>query len=365
MPSSTKKPSATRAKENIDIAHDVVEKFIQSLTWREPYKTKWDRFYKMYRGVLEETNYPWQSNVWVPVSFSTVETVVPRLVSNRPQIDKMGMNVILPEAVKEMCIYGTTILKVFWLKKEGNIFQKEMVDENMPEIGTVTTDKEGIIYNGPKCEVVDLYDFFIDPRATTIDEAEWVIHRTVRSYEYIMGMAKEGKYKNTQLLKDSSSFASNDDQKSERRSAIGLSLPDTMKNQNLVELLECWWDDRIVTIANRSIVIREDKNPYKHGKKPFVACVDQKVPHEFYGTGELEPIETLQYELNDRRNQRMDNVTLVLNRMWKVVNGMGVDEDELVSGAGGVVHMDNSGAVDVFPMQDVTSSSYQEDSGKV
>ena len=35
--------------------------------------------------------------------------------------------------------------------------------------------------------------------------------------------------------------------------------------------------------------------------------------------GEIEPIEYLQYELNDTRNQRMDNVNLIINRMWKGV----------------------------------------------
>jgi hypothetical protein len=385
MPLS-KKPSAIRAKDNKDLAHDIKEKFTHSLTWRTPYTTKWDRFYKLYRSVLDKINYPWQSNIFVPMSFSTVETVVPRLVSNRPQIDilprkpedaiyadvmnklidyqwdKMGMNVLLPEAVKEMCIYGTTILKVYWDIQKDEVIQKEVVDENMPELGTVNVPKKDtIIYNGPCVEVVDLYDFFIDPEAITIKDADWVIHRTLRTKDYIHEMAKTGKYKNVQLLEDLAVSPSFDDQKQGRRVSRGDSIPETTTEDKMIELLEYWEDDRVVTVANQSIVIRDEKNPYRHGWKPFVYCVDQKVPHEFYGIGEIEPIESLQYELNDRRNQRMDNVTLILNRMWKVVNGMGVDEDELISGAGRVVHMDNMNAVDVFPMQDVTSSSYNEE----
>ena len=144
-----KKPKAIRALENTELARDIVTKFTSTVAWRTPYKNKWDRFYKMYRGVLDETNYPWQSNIWVPLSFSTIETVVPRLVSNRPQIDimprepnderyaqimgkiidyqwdQMNMNVIMPEAVKEMCIYGTVILKTFWYKEEDDV-----IDDN-------------------------------------------------------------------------------------------------------------------------------------------------------------------------------------------------------------------------------------------
>jgi hypothetical protein len=142
-------------------------------------------------------------------------------------------------------------------------------------------------------------------------------------------------------------------------------MPDDIEQREggkqLYELIEYWEDDRVVTIANRNIVIRDEENPYRHGKKPFVRLVDQAVPHEFLGIGELEPIESLQYELNDRRNQRMDNITLILNRMWKVKNGANVDEDELVSDAGGVVHTDDMAGIDSLQMPDVTSSSYNEE----
>lgn len=381
-----KKPKSLRALENTELAKDIVNKFTSTIAWRTPYKNKWDRFYKMYRGVLEETNYPWQSNIWVPLSFSTIETVVPRLVSNRPQIDilprepndekyaqlmgkvidyqwdQMNMNVLLPEAVKEMCIYGTVILKAYWYKEESNVIDKQMVDEQMPELGQVEVEENKTIYNAPKVEVVDLYDFFVDPKATTIDNAEWVIHRSMRSLDYLHEMMEDGKYKNIKLLEDeASSFAGWDDEKQMRRNTIGISMPVEQKNDKLIEILEYWTDERVVTVANRKIIIRDQENPFRHGKKPFIVCVDQKIPHEFYGMGELEPIETLQYELNDRRNQRMDNVTLILNRMWLVQNGKNVDEDELVSDAGGVVHTDDPNAIQQLILPDVTSSSYQEE----
>ena len=381
-----KKPKSLRALENTELAKDIVNKFTSTVAFRTPYKNKWDRFYKMYRGVLDETNYPWQSNIWVPLSFSTIETVVPRLVSNRPQIDilprepndekyakimskiidyqwdQMNMNVLLPEAVKEMCIYGTVILKAFWYKEESDVIDKQMVDDEMPELGQVEVEENKTIYNAPKVEVVDLYDFFVDPKATTIDNAEWVIHRSMRTIDYLHEMMEDGKYKNIKLLEDeATSFVGTDDEKQQRRSTIGISMPVEQNTDKLIEILEYWTDERVITVANRKIIIRDQENPFRHGKKPFISCVDQKIPHEFYGMGELEPIETLQYELNDRRNQRMDNVTLILNRMWLIKNGQNVDEDELVSDAGGVVHTDDINAVQQLVLPDVTSSSYQEE----
>ena len=92
-----------------------------------------------------------------------------------------------------------------------------------------------------------------------------------------------------------------------------------------MEILEYWEDERVITVADGRVVIRDDKNPYSCGK-PFIHIVDQVVPHEFYGIGEIEQIESLQYELNDWRNHRMDGKTLTLNPMWWVPPGVDLDD---------------------------------------
>jgi hypothetical protein len=378
----------TKAKSNETLAQDIVNKFNHSLTWRNPFKEKWDRFYKMYRSYLDDTAYPWQSNVWVPYSFSTIETLAPRMVARRPQIDVMPREAadeeyadiqsklidfeweamkaddIIEDAVKSQLMYGTAILKMFWKTEKADVVKKEQVDETFPELGTVEEEVETTIFDGPTMELVDLYDFFWDPRAIDMESARWVAHRMYRTFEHLEQLQKEGVYKNVKLLEEATMLSA-DDEKSARRGTLGVAMPDELDQKNegkrMIELIEYWEDDRVVTVANRNIVIRDEANPYRHGKKPFVRLIDQSVPHEFLGIGELEPIETLQYELNDRRNQRMDNVTLVLNRMWKVKNGANVDEDELVSDAGGVVHTDDMNGIEDLSMPDVTSSSYNEE----
>jgi len=382
---------STKAKNNQDLASKISGKFSHALTWRQPYKEKWDRFYKMYRSSLDETNYPWQSNLWIPYSFSTVETVAPRMVANKPQIDimpreegdveyakimsqlidfqwdQMEMQVKLPDIVKSILMYGTAIVKVGWLEDKEEKEVKELVDESFPELGEIDVKQEVTNYDGPVVELVDLYDFFVDPAAIDIESARWVIHRTQKTTEELELLQKQGIYKNIDLIKDTKEGNSqgNNEDKAQRYSTIGVSIPveyaDEDEKANKVEILEYWEDNKVVTIANRAIVIREAENPFNHGNKPFVRIVDQSIPHEFYGMGELEPIESLQYELNNRRNQRMDNVTLALNRMWKVKNGANVDEDELVSDAGGVIHTDDINGIEPVLMPDVTGSSYQEE----
>jgi len=373
----------SKARSNETLAKEIVNKYTHSLTWRQPFKEKWDRFYKMYRSYLDDTNYPWQSNVWVPYSFSTVETLAPRMVARRPQIDVMpreaadeeyaeiqsklidfeweAMNAddIMEDAVKSQLMYGTAIIKVFWKTETAEVVKKEPVDETFPE-----EEVEETTFDGPEIELIDLYDFFWDPRAIDIESSRWVAHRMYRGLDHLKELQKQGVYKNISLL-ENAAIVSDDDQKAQRRGVLGVAVPDSLEaneeGKQMIELIEYWENDRVVTVANRSIVVRDEPNPYRHGKKPFVRIVDQSVPHEFLGIGELEPIETLQYELNDRRNQRMDNITLALNRMWKVKNGANVDEDELVSDAGGVVHTDDINGVEPLIMPDVTGSSYNEE----
>lgn len=373
-----------KAKTNQELASQIVDKYTRARTWRQPFVTKWDRFYNMYRSKLDETNYPWQSNIFVPYPYSTVETLVPRLSAGKPQIDilpvepndidnarvmntlidfqwdQMNMNVLLPEVIREMLIYGTAIVKVCWemRKEKRQVFAD--VEEGNPEFGKTQIEEEVTVYDAPKVELVDLYDFFFDPTATDIDSAAWCIHRTKSTLSRLKDLQKSGIYKNVHLVEGSSGTHSNDD-KANRRSTSGIQDEEYYSTDEDVELLEYWEDDRVVVVANDKVIIRDEPNPYYHKSKIFVRVVDVKVPHEFYGLGEMEPIESLVYELNDRRNQRMDNVTLILNKQWKVKNGANVDEDELISTPGGVIHTDVMDGIDPIQTSDVTSSAYQEE----
>lgn len=384
-------PKKPKSVTNKELANTIVSRYTTARNWREPLKQKWDDFYDLYRGVLDSTTKSiWQANIFVPYAFSTIETIVPRLVAGRPQIDVMpreegdtdyarvqnylvdyqwdqcDMDKLLPDIVRQMLIYGTSVVKVYWDKKVETVEEEIEIDPDFPELGSQKVEVEKTTKNQPVVEMVDLYDFFWDPKGFDIDSCGWVAHRTYRSYDYLIKMQKQGLYKNVNLLeKDKNRPFKGETDKITRTTALGTTDPqsvsgDSDKEAN-IELIEYWEDNRVVTIANRTVVIRDDKNPFAHGKKPFVRFVDQSVPKEFCGIGELEPIETLQKELNDMRNQRMDNASLILNRMWLVQNGANVDEDELVSDVGGIIHTDKIEGVQALYPPEIPNSSYREE----
>lgn len=376
-----------KAKE-ADILDKVIRDFDSAVMTRAPHEEKWVRWYKLYRSYTEKKDTG--ANLFIPYTFSAIESVVPRLIStmfasrpfigvlpvNEESVDKAKMHEKLLDYqltqrintielasmwIKEALMYGTSHIKPVWRYEIRNVKQKVPVTSILGvSMESKYQDTEIVAYDDPHVEHIDIWDIYVDPDATSVDDAEYVVHRVFRTKEHIKRMAQNGIYKNIEKIGNSFSPTSSDEIGSEERmSSIGLSK--SPKQQDKIELLEYWTDERIIVVANRSAIIRNEPNPFWHGKKPFIRIVDHPVPHEYYGIGEIEPIEYLQYELNDTRNQRMDNVNLVLNRMWKVLRGADIVPEQLISRPGGFIEVDDMGDIEEIKFTDVTSSSYKEE----
>lgn len=341
--------------------------------------------YEMFRSWLKlyhqipDQRPTFRANLFIPLVYPIVSTILPRMVANLPkfryepreesdnqaieqmsklvdyQMDRMNFFKHLKMWVKDTLIYGTGIAKIFWKRD----------------------DEEE--YNDPYLELVDLLDFFPDPKATEIDSGDFMIHRTVVSLSFLKqqkGPEGEDLYTNLEQVKESF----NDDDPARRFSTnnramtVGeidaqrsLGSPYRQSVSTQVELLEYWGinpdkEDKewVYTVANRAVVIRSTENPFE-GRRPFIKMHVDPINHEFFGKGVIEPIEHLQLELNDTRNQRMDNVNLVLNRMWGMLRGANTDKQDLVSKPGGIIEMDVPNGVYPIETPDVTQSAYQEE----
>jgi hypothetical protein len=129
-------------------------------------------------------------------------------------------------------------------------------------------------------------------------------------------------------------------------------------------LYEYWEHDRVITVAEEKVVIRDEENPYWHCQLPFVAGRICTVENEFYGVGIPEMIESLQNELNDVRNARMDNVTLAMNKMFVATRSSDILKqfpDGVVPTEPGLIILSNEPeGIQQLPMTDVTQSSYAD-----
>lgn len=101
---------------------------------------------------------------------------------------------------------------------------------------------------------------------------------------------------------------------------------------------------------------------YYHGQRPFVIGTAIIETHKIFPSGIPELGRSVQQELNEVANQRLDNVKLVLNKRWFVRRGSQTDIKSITRNAPGSVTMVGDLVNDVRgeEFNDVTGSSYQE-----
>ena len=333
----------------------VVNRYISTSKFRSPLITRWTEFYKKWRNYLPPQQDIYRSNLFIPYSFQVVETIVPRLVAQSPKIT------VLPQepSDEENATVNEDVLKWQWERVKLNEKIELMVRSGL--IYGVGFLKIGWKKDMPTIENVDILDLFIDPDATTLDNAEFVIYRTFKTIDEIKSNLN---YKNTDLVEG---LVSNDQKEglSERLSIQGLSTPTQFrdKQSKKIEILEYWEDDKLCVVAGRKVLLREETNPYSHKKKPFVYFQDYTVPNEFYGIGEIEHIEKLQEEANSLRNQIMDNTKLITNRMWKIKRSGAVNPRNVTSKPGGMIlvnEKDDIDPLDVIPIPSQVVTIEQE-----
>lgn len=306
------------------------------------------------------------SKIYNPYSWANVETIVPRMVAQKPIVeykprepmddfsseihtalfkywwDQDGAFGKVVSWIKNALIYGTGVAKIYWKTTEKEVTSYEFGQDGKPlldENGEFITNVDTVVdFDDPCLEVVNMYDFFLDPEARNIQDAQWAIHRYYKSFDEL---ESAGYYKNLKRLKRylTSKIEKSPEETERKELAFGHAgeYDETVDN---IEIWEMWDKDGLTVMAAGEIIIREQANPFWHGKKPFIALNDSIIPQEFYGKGEIEPVIKLQHALNTIQNQIIDNRTQILMNMWKIT-GENVDESELIYRPNGVIHLSN------------------------
>jgi hypothetical protein len=405
----------------------VQRKFKMAQQARAPHEARWLTYYKAYRSfVTPRKTGQWRSQTWMPISFYVIETVLPRLCASLPSAtvnpvgpedvdpaetmeellhwaeDKSELFPQMVASVKDSLMYGTGILKVGYGEKKGfNIVDEPLMEQTTVSVATGEADIDGtpmmqempgeptpkldaegneivqtvreeyITYAGPIAESVDLENFFPDPMGDDVPTCRFVIHRVYRDAAHIRAKIKDGTYR----VPDREDWRRYLDNKTTNKALQRLAEIDRGGGEpseegldkDLFPLLEFHTKDYVVTVAGEDaegILLRAIRNPFAHGEIPFIRVVDHIVPHEFFGVGELEPLEGIQDQLNAIWNARLDNIKLTLNKMYAVVADYMMDPNELVNRPGGVVRFREGLPLEqVFreiDMGEVTGAAYTE-----
>ena len=385
------------------------EQWLQSSGYYE----EWRTWHDLYRNIPKSKKYAWQSNIFIPMTMSKVETAISNLQGvlfslNPPfevkpregndavqadlikkliayQFDVSGTILTFTDFLRNLCIYGTAISKVIWdVKIEDRV---EWMDVYEPYIdifgmqignkfvGQRPQEKKKQVYACPKMINCNIADIFPDPSAIEIQDG-WIIHRTRRSLDYLLQMHKNfPEVYNSEVLKLTDEDATEQqDAKEEIESNMGrLTKPSVSrtKGEGAIELLERWGlypvkDETgtrlvpyLMTVANGKYLIRDGKNPYWHGQNPFIKATYVNNPNEFYGIGIPEILEDLQNNLNEIINQRNDNISFAMNLPAIAPRGSGLNQKNYVMMPGKLFTPEDSvDSLKFLEIQNVTRDSF-------
>lgn len=317
---------------------------------RKGKESQWQRWYKLYRSYAERKKWPHSVNLFIPLVWSTVESFIPRLVTQKPTVEvasrgdenieaasfhrqliefqwaDLKLPMVIADWVKESLIYGTAIVKVGWEKRTAPRKFKIVMDD-----GSVQEhlDEEFVVADSPFVSLVPLENFYPEPGAPDIEQARYVCERYKATYFEIKDMAEQLGWNSAAVAEleskqtgSSVDATGEDNARSEKETTFGSSDSAAAKQEAEIwefEVIEYWEDGRYcVFVTDPEILLMNDLNPFWHGKKPYLRIVDNSLPGEFHGVGEPETLNSIQTELNAMHNLGLEGINRAVFQMFKV-----------------------------------------------
>lgn len=331
-----------------NLVNEIYFKFKESMIAKSEVTKKIQEHLDAWKGdyFVNNTIPEYKSNEVSNFVYSIVETIRPIMLDGNPGIQATARNPLGIEKSNSIQI----ALDYEWER------------EKMPlklQTSLITTLVTGtmvfaLIWDGKagkagevRCVPINPLNFYPDPLATCVDDAEYCIYATYKNVNQLKKL-----FPNKANLLDGGNI------KFEELIA-NRKIDARVDNQVLV--LECWMKDfsvvefeneqtkqkekklqypngRVVTCAPELGLLLSDKeNPYKDGEFPFLIWKDIDVPFEFWGRGEVDQLLSPQKYVNDLNNQVIDNAKLTANMPWIIDKNAGIGFGKLTNRPGLVI----------------------------
>ncbi len=224
-------------------------------------------------------------------------------------------------------IYGTGIGEIIVKTEKEYIPATQAIPgvANAAAIGVQEKDRIAV-----KIKPVNPKNFLIDPNADSVDDALGVaIEKYVSIHKVVAGI-ESGIYKKVDIAPqydDSSLEATQDlrafeDDKVKLLTYYGLVpkeyLTEDEEKEEYEEIFSegsvadehCNLVEAIVVIANDSVLLKAEANPYMMKDRPVVAYQDDTVPGRFWGRGTMEKAYNMQKAIDGQLRAQMDSMAL-------------------------------------------------------
>lgn len=297
---------------------------------------RWQNSQYLYNGNRVKRGYVGITDTFVPMSFSTVETLTSGLFGSKPKFAFMAPQ----DKSDQKTDILNSLLDYYWDKDQWSL-KIINTGRNMFKLGTAV-DYFFWDIDHPRLINVPIRDFFISPTSGSLDEycTGYCGRRflttidELKQFEIIDFDSKpdedgnyqmKPKYSNLDNIPDGTKGENTDKQEKDLWYGSTVSEP----NKKQIEVIEYWTVDKTISVANRSVVIEDSENYFKskdraNGSKypkgllPFADARDYVDESLFYAKGEIDIMGDENELLNDITNQNIDAITYTLNPMFRL-----------------------------------------------
>lgn len=202
-------------------------------------------------------------------------------------------------------VYGGQPMKVHW--RFEKVSRKVLKPSGLREVVDL------VVFDQPTITLIDPRDFMYDPRATSMADCRYVFHRMRVTYEELEGRKRsDGSplYKNLKELKD---YVNSSEHKNDLRLDHDNSGERDKARSEGIEVVEMWTKNRLLVVACGKHILRDEPNPFLHGRLPFEVAVVQPSLNDVYGQSVMWALEDIQELLWTLDNANMDSLKFRLN----------------------------------------------------
>lgn len=371
----------------------VLEQVIREISRSEAalgdWKAKVVKYYELYQLVQRKKHYEGLASIFVPETLRAVETIVAKLysmITGQPdwfqyagrdnngddgaaialtqltmyQMDENNFKARLMDCLRQMVIAGLCVRKIGWDYQEVKRKRKGKANGGeLKEEANYETVKD--VWTFEPVEILSFHISDINIPYNDLQKATWIGEQYLVEKNYINERMRRAWFSSKMKKELDTAIAPSNSQATnlniQKLQTSGFS---NIDNKGKIELIERWglvpveWvlDDAqmreegysegeliegVVVIANRVAILKLERNPFWHNTKPYVACPYIPKENELPGIGVPQIGESLQEEINDTRNQTMDNKTLILATMWLKTRGSGIKNSDLRIRPNGVI----------------------------
>jgi hypothetical protein len=353
---------------------------------------------------LRDAKDSWGAQLHIPLSYRTIETLVPAAIAQRPRMlylprrqlwaknvpnvrvlidyqqDQIDIDLPFQAVMRSGRINGLGVGKTIWRTEWGTRRRAKqstfggVLDKFGYKPSYVPGPRERVkVFDDPDFEDVDVFDFMWDPYGHDMRSCGWTIHRTWRSLEYCLAMMRSGVWdtpsvrllmadgREEEHLRAMGSRSKYDEVWQACMEAGGFTQTNfTDRGEQIHEVWE-WHDgEQVYAALDRQILVVNGENPIC-GLQPFGVYRPTPLQKQMVGIGDLEPLEHLQRANDTTISQAVDAVTMTLAAGY-AYDSSAVDEEDLVWRPNAAIEVRNarpSDAIFPLPRPEIPSSAFR------